>query len=73
MYRILCAFLKYISRPPLPAPVPSNDSPPLHFTTILRSMHIIRDASKDKPFELEMGWLCEESNMKFALVPKALL
>lgn len=36
-------------------------------------MHIIRDASKDKPFELEMGWLCEESGMKFALVPKPLL
>jgi hypothetical protein len=37
------------------------------------SMHVIRDASKDKPFELEMGWLCEETNMKFSLVPKALL
>jgi hypothetical protein len=36
-------------------------------------MYVIRDASKDKPFELEMGWLCEETNMKFSLVPKALL
>jgi 20S proteasome subunit alpha 7 len=32
-------------------------------------MHIIRDPSKDKPFELEMGWLCEETSWKFAIVP----
>ena len=37
------------------------------------SLYVIRDVSKDKPFELELGWLCEESNMKFALVPKDLV
>jgi hypothetical protein len=36
----------------------------------LPSLYIIRDVSKDKPFELEMGWLCEETNNKFSLVPK---
>eukprot|EP01041_Mallomonas_annulata_P010395 gene10395-21677_t len=28
---------------------------------------------KDKPFELEMGWLCEESSWKFALIPAELI
>ena len=47
----------------------ANDSNQIYYCR----MHIIRDASKDKPFELEMGWLCEETNMKFALVPKPLV
>jgi hypothetical protein len=34
---------------------------------------LIRDVGKDKPFELEMGWLCEETDWKFALVPAALV
>mmetsp|Transcript_94 Transcript_94/g.107 ORF Transcript_94/g.107 Transcript_94/m.107 type:complete len:291 (+) Transcript_94:122-994(+) len=40
---------------------------------LAKILNLIRDASKDKPFELEMGWLCEETNNKFALVPKALV
>lgn len=36
-------------------------------------MHLIRDTSKEKPLELEMGWLCAESGFKHALVPKALV
>jgi len=36
-------------------------------------MHTIRDTSKDKPFELEIGWLCEETQWKHALVPSELV
>jgi hypothetical protein len=32
----------------------------------------MRDVSKTKPFEIEMGWLCED-DMKFALVGEALV
>ena len=34
-----------------------------------RIMYTIRDPSKDKPFELEMGWLCEASGYTQSLVP----
>lgn len=37
------------------------------------SIYTIRNTSKDKPFELEMGWLCEESNWRHALVPQELV
>ena len=36
-------------------------------------MYTIRDPSKDKPFELEMGWLCEATEWKYASVPAELL
>jgi 20S proteasome subunit alpha 7 len=36
---------------------------------IAKLMYTIRDASKDKPFELEMGWLCAATDYKHALVP----
>ncbi len=36
-----------------------------------RILHTIRDPSKDKPFELEMGWLTEANGYKWALVPDA--
>lgn len=36
-----------------------------------RILHTIRDPSKDKPFELEMGWLTEANEYKWALVPDA--
>ena len=36
-------------------------------------LYTIRDPSKDKPFEIEMCWLCEESNMLHSLVPKELI
>ena len=36
-------------------------------------MYTIRDPTKDKPFEIEIGWLCEESHWKFSLVPSALV
>ena len=37
------------------------------------SLHLIRDAGRDKPFDLEMGWLCAETEFKHALVPSALV
>ena len=36
-------------------------------------MHLIRDSSKEKPLELEMGWLCEENGFKHTHVPKELV
>ena len=40
---------------------------------LAKILYVIRDPSKDKPFELEMGWLCAESQFKHALVPSDLL
>lgn len=40
---------------------------------LAKILYIIRDPSKDKPFEIEMGWLCEESKWEFAVVPKNLV
>jgi 20S proteasome subunit alpha 7 len=42
-------------------------------TEVAKILYLIRDVSKDRPFELELGWLCEESKMEFALVPKDLV
>ena len=33
----------------------------------------MRDQSKEKPLELEMGWLCAETDWKHTLVPKELV
>lgn len=33
----------------------------------------MRDQSKEKPLELEMGWLSAETEWKHALVPKELV
>ena len=30
----------------------------------------MHDEAKDKPFELEMAWICAASNWEFAMVPK---
>lgn len=38
---------------------------------LARILQLIRD--KEKPIEIEMGWLCEETNFKHALVPSAML
>ncbi len=37
---------------------------------IARVLHVIRDPSKDKPFELEMGWLSAANGYKYELVPE---
>ena len=36
-------------------------------------MHGVHDEAKDKPFELEMGWICAASNWEFQAVPAAVL
>ena len=37
------------------------------------SLHLIRDSSKEKPLEIEMGWMCEETNFEHSHVPKELV
>jgi len=39
---------------------------------LAKILHMTHDDSKDKPFELEMGWICEASNWQFQKVPDAL-
>ena len=34
---------------------------------IFNSLYVIQDQSKDKPIELEMGWLCAETKYKYSL------
>lgn len=34
------------------------------------SLQVIRDPAKDKPIEIEMGWVCAESGWKHAHVPE---
>jgi hypothetical protein len=49
---------------------------PSHFLSLyfhFGSLHLVRDMSKEKPLELEMAWLCEESGFKHSLVPKELV
>jgi 20S proteasome subunit alpha 7 len=40
---------------------------------LAKILQIIRDPAKDKPIELEMGWICNESNNVFEHVPKDLV
>lgn len=40
---------------------------------LARIMYVVRDSSQDKPFELEMGWLCEETEWKYTAVPTELV
>merc|ERR1712224_354739 len=40
---------------------------------VARILHVIRDPSKDRPFELEMGWLTEANNWKYQLCPTDLV
>lgn len=40
---------------------------------VARIIHTIKDPSKDKPFELELSWLCEETQWTHQEVPAALL
>jgi 20S proteasome subunit alpha 7 len=39
---------------------------------ITKILHMLHDEVKDKPFELELSWICEESKWKHVLVPKEL-
>jgi 20S proteasome subunit alpha 7 len=40
---------------------------------LAKILYTVRDPSKDKPFELEMSWLCAESGWKYSMVPAELL
>jgi len=40
---------------------------------IAKIIHMCHDEAKDKAFELELGWICDESNKKFARVPADLV
>eukprot|EP01033_Poteriospumella_lacustris_P004770 gene4770-3425_t len=40
---------------------------------LARILQVIRDPAKDKPLELEMGWLSAETNYVFGHVPKDLV
>jgi riboflavin synthase len=37
------------------------------------SIHVVHDDAKDKEFELEISWICDESNKKHKLIPLDLL
>jgi len=41
--------------------------------TKLIRIHQVHDDNKDKDFELELTWVCTESNGEHALVPKDLV
>jgi 20S proteasome subunit alpha 7 len=38
-----------------------------------RILHVVHDEAKDKAFELELTWICEESNGRYEFVPKQLV
>lgn len=40
---------------------------------LARIIHALHDEAKDKPFELEMSWLCEESGWKHKGVPRDII
>lgn len=40
---------------------------------VAKIIHTLHDESKDKPFELEMSWVCEESGNTHSAVPKELI
>jgi len=37
---------------------------------LARIIHLLHEEGKDKPFELEMSWLCEESGWEHKGVPR---
>jgi len=39
---------------------------------VARIIYLVHDEVKDKEFELELAWVCEESERKYQTVPKAL-
>lgn len=42
-------------------------------TELARILQVIRDETREKPLELEMGWVCEASNWQYSLVSKDLV
>lgn len=45
----------------------------LTFDFSLISLHTAHDESKDRDYELEISWVCTESDMKHQFVPAELL
>lgn len=39
---------------------------------VAKIIHTLHDEGKDKPFELELSWLCEETGWRHVHVPEAL-
>jgi 20S proteasome subunit alpha 7 len=35
---------------------------------VAKMLHVLHDEAKDKPFEIEMSWICEETGFKHAMV-----
>lgn len=42
-------------------------------TELVRILQVIRDQAKEKPLEIEVGWVCEENGYKHTLVPAELV
>ncbi len=40
---------------------------------VAKILHVLHDESKDKPFELEMSWVCEETSWRHERVPEELI
>ena len=40
---------------------------------IARIIHTVHDEAKDKPFELEMSWVCDETGKRHERVPQSLV
>ncbi|CAM9688147.1 unnamed protein product [Scytosiphon promiscuus] len=38
---------------------------------VCKILHVLHDEAKDKPFELEMSWVCEETEWKYQAVPQS--
>lgn len=45
----------------------------LFYCFIINRLQLVRDESKEKPLEIEMGWVCVESGFKYVSVPKDLV
>ena len=40
---------------------------------VAKMLHVLHDEAKDKPFEIEMSWICEETGYKHAMVDTKLV
>ena len=63
---------KFVMRPPQVVRVGSKKTAFANFMEIAKMLHTCHDSVKDKPFELELAWVCAESGWEFQRVPDAL-
>lgn len=54
----------------LPSPPPHPYTCCATVLLYIHSLHVLHDEAKDKPFELEMAWVCEETGWKYQSVPQ---